>query len=205
MEPGAGTEASAPGAAPKPSSAEAPAGPTAGSTAAGKSPDVNLGDELREFGKQIEALIYTARSSPRGKELEQQITSAWRDVENGINTTLAKGKSTDVKGTVVGTAAYAGTEIQGGLARGLRNLNVWMARQVEEAEERRKKRETEVTAAAAGGTADNEVADRFGGDAPVFGQGLQVPAAPIQGNPPPDPNQADNPIADRFTDNTGKS
>ena len=68
-----------------------------------------------------------------------------------------------------------------------------------EAEERRKKREAAESAAAASGKADDEVADRFGKDEPVFGQGVQVPAAPVNVTPESNATVADNPIGDRFT------
>jgi hypothetical protein len=59
-------------------------------------------------------------------------------------------------------------------------------------EQNRKARDA---SSSAGGTmADNDVADRFGGDAPVFGQDLDVPM-----KPDPGVVSGDNPIADRFT------
>lgn len=162
-----------------------------------KASDPNLADELREFGKQIEGLFNTARTSPRGQEIQQQLTSAWRDVEKGVNTAIAKAQSSDVSGTVQGTAQYASDEVQGGLARGLRSLNQWMAGKRTSVEESRKKREADKSYAATHGTADNQVADRFNNE-PVFGQGVHVPEAPVHITPDPNAAQKDNPIADRF-------
>lgn len=175
--------------------------PNAGANAGAKTADAILADELREFGKQIEAMFHTARTSPRGREVESQLTSAWRDVEKGVNNAINKTQSSDIKGTVQGTATYAADEIQTGLARGLKNLNQWMMQKRNDLEERRKAREAAESAAATSGTAENEVADRFGNDAPVFGQDLQVPAAPVDVKPDPSAVNEDNPIADRFDDN----
>jgi hypothetical protein len=181
-----------PGGAPQPESSAGPAP---------KSTDPNLADELREFGKQIESMFNTARTSPRGKEIEQQLTSAWRDVEKGVNTAITKAQSSDISGTVQGTAQYATDEVQGGLARGLHSLYQWMGQKRNAAEESRKKHEQAKSDAATHGTADDEVADRFGNDAPVFGQDLHVPAAPVHVTPAPDTTNVDNPVADRFGDN----
>src|SRR5262245_1374897 len=111
-----------------------------GSSGGSKTSDVNLPDELREFGRQIEGMFQSVRASPRGKEIETQLTAAWRDVENGVNTAINKAQSSDVKGTVSGTAQYASDEVQSGLARGLHSLNQWMSQKVSDAEARRKKR-----------------------------------------------------------------
>lgn len=169
-----------------------------GGNAGTKPADTVLADELREFGKQIEAMFRTARTSTRGKEIEGQLTAAWRDVERGVNTAINKAQSSDLKGTVQGTAQYAADEVQLGLARGLKSLNQWLAQRMREAEERRKKREAAESAAAMGGNADNEVADRFGNDLPVFGQDVRVSPAPTNITPDPNATDADNPIADRF-------
>lgn len=170
----------------------APAAPVA------KAADTVLADELREFGKQIEAMFHTARTSTRGKEIESQLTAAWRDVEKGVNTAITKAQSSDFKGTVQGTAQYAADEIQTGLARGLKTLNQWMSEKRNEMEERRKAREAAESAAAMKGTMENDVADRYSGDAPVFGQGVQAPNPPVEINPDPPAMTGDNPIADRF-------
>jgi hypothetical protein len=165
--------------------------PGTGANAGTKTTDAVLADELREFGKQIEAMFQTARSSTRGKEIETQLTAAWRDVEKGVNNAINKAQTSDLKGTVQGTAQYASDEIQSGLARGLKNLNQWMSQKISDAEERRKARE-----AAGGGSAkmaEDDVADRFGNDAPVFGKDLNVPM-----KPDPEGFTKDNPIADRF-------
>lgn len=172
---------------------------SAGGGASAKSAEAVLADELREFGKQIEAMFQTARASTRGKEIENQLTAAWRDVEKGVNTAINKTQASDIKSTVTGTAQYAADEVQAGLARGLKNLNQWMSQKMKEAEERRKRREAAESAAAMSGTADNEVADRFGTDAPVFGQDVQVPAAPVTVSPDPNATNTDNPIDDRFS------
>lgn len=170
-----------------------------GGAGSAKTPDANLADELREFGKQIETMFQTARNSSRGKEIEMQLTAAWRDVEKGVNNAINKTQSSDIKGTVSGTAQYASDEVQSGLARGLHSLNQWMSQKSQEAEARRKKREADIAAGATMGTAENEVTDRFGSDAPVFGQGVQVPAVQVNVTPDPKALDADNPLADRFT------
>ena len=174
---------------------EAPAAEqaTAGATTGAKTTDAVLADELREFGKQIEAMFHTARTSTRGQEIEAQLTSAWRDVEKGVNNAINKAQSSDLKGTVQGTAQYAADEIQTGLAKGLKNLNQWLSQKRTDMEEKRKTREAAESAATMSGMADNEVADRFGNDAPVFGQDIQVPI-----EPDPKAITQDNPIADRF-------
>lgn len=169
-----------------------------GASGSAKTTDAVLADELREFGKQLEAMFHTARTSPRAQEIETQLTAAWRDVEKGVNNAINQAKSSDIKGTVQGTAQYAADEIQTGLAKGLKNLNQWLSQKRNEAEERRKAREAAESAAATSGSADNQVADRFGNDAPVFGQDMHVPAAPIRVTPDADALNQDNPIADRF-------
>lgn len=170
---------------------ETPAG------AAPKPPEPNLAEELREFGKQIEGLFNTARTSSRGKEIEQQLTSAWRDVEKGVNSAIAKAQSSDFSGTVQGTSKYAADEVQGGLARGLRSLNQWMSGKRNQVEEGRKKREADASYAATHGTTETEVTDRFNQE-PVFGQGIHVPEAPVHVTPDEKAVNADNPAADRF-------
>lgn len=165
--------------------------PGTGASADTKTTDAVLADELRVFGKQIEAMFQTARTSSRGKEIETQLTAAWRDVEKGVNNAINKAQSSDIKGTVQGTAQYASDEIQSGLARGLKNLNQWLSQKLNETDERRKAREA--AGGEAGKMAEDEVADRFAGDAPVFGQDTQVPM-----KPDPEGLTKDNPIADRF-------
>lgn len=169
--------------------------PVMGANAGAKTTDTVLADELREFGKQIEAMFHTARTSSRGKEIETQLTAAWRDVEKGVNTAITKAQSSDLKGTVQGTAQYAADEIQTGLARGLKNLNQWMGQKRVEMEERRKAREATESAAAVAGTMENDVADRFGANQPVMGQDVNVAAPPIEIKPGASP---ENPVADRF-------
>lgn len=187
------------GPAPEATSTSTPP-PDNGGTASAKASEAVLADELREFGKQIETLFQTARTSPRGKEIEAQLTFAWRDMERGVNTAINKAQSSDFKGTVQGTAQYAADEVQNGLARGLKNLNQWMAQKVNEAEDRRKERQAAESAAAASGAADNEVTDRFDNDEPVFGQDLNVPSIPVDEKPDTNVLDQDNPIADRFDD-----
>lgn len=173
--------------------------PAAGTSAGPKTSEAVLADELREFGKQIEALFHTARTSTRGKEIEMQLTAAWRDMEKGVNNAINKAQSSDIKGTVTGTAQYAADEVQTGLAKGLKNLNVWLAQKRNEMEERRKARE----AAAASGVkmAEDDITDRFDNNEPVFGQDVHVPAAPVEMKPDPNAEMQDNPIADRFSGN----
>jgi Skp family chaperone for outer membrane proteins len=173
--------------------------PESGGAPTSKPNEPNLADELREFGKQIENMFQAVRTSPRGKEVEQQLTAAWRDVEKGINTAIAKAQSSDIKGTVQGTAQYAADEAQSGLARGLRSLNQWMAQKLRQIDENRKKREAEASYAATHASAVDEVAERFN-NAPVFGKDIHVPAAPIPAPPGESAGAADNPIADRFND-----
>lgn len=170
----------------------------AGSTAGTKTTDPVLVDELREFGKQIEGLFQTARSSTRGRELEAQLTAAWRDVEKGVNDAIAKAQSSDIKGTVQGTTRYAADEAQTGLARGLKSLNTWLAQKRADAEERRKKREAAISAAAVSGSAENEIGDRFGGDQPSFNSNITLPATHIPQMSESSGTNQDNPIADRF-------
>jgi len=169
--------------------AGAASGAASGATGA-KTTDVNLGDELRVFGKQIESLFDSARNSPRGKEIQQQLTSAWRDVEKGVNSKINSAQATDIKGTVSGTAQYAADEVQNGMARGLHSLNTWMSQRMAESEARRKKKDEQAARDATGGKADDEVKDRFGSDETGFGEGFQVPPMPTPGN--------DNPIGDRY-------
>lgn len=169
-----------------------------GSTTGTRTADVILADELREFGKQIEALFHTARTSTRGQEIETQLTAAWRDVEKGVNGAITKAQGSDVKATVQGTAQYAADEVQTGLAKGLKNLNQWLAQKRMETEEQRKTREA--NAAAGGKMSEDEVADRFDNDEPVF-EGVDVPATPVEIKPDPAPLTEDNPIGDRFSKN----
>lgn len=173
--------------------------------------DPKLSDELREFGKQFEALLRIARTSPRRKEIESQLTAAWRDVEKGINSTLdaLKEKSPELKETLSGAAATAVEELQSGLARALHGLNQWLAKTIQEAEEARRKREMEISKAATHGTADDEIADRFEGEPPVFGKGLVVPGPHIDVTAHPAPDESKGPhagitsetlITERFND-----
>lgn len=185
------TESAQPAAEPQPENAAG---------AAPKTADPNLADELREFGKQIEGLFNTARTSPRGQEIQQQLTTAWRDVEKGVNSAIAKAQSSDISGTVQGTGKYAADEVQGGLARGLRSLNQWMAGKKNQIDESRKKHEADASYAATHGTHENEVADRFD-NGPVFGKDLHVPEAPVHVTPDEGAVNAANPVADRFGDN----
>lgn len=173
--------------------------PAMGTNDGPKTTDAVLADELREFGKQIEALFHTARTSTRGKEIETQLTAAWRDMEKGVNNAINKAQSSDIKGTVTGTAQYAADEVQTGLAKGLKNLNQWLAQKRNEMEERRKARE----AAAASGVkmAEDDVTDRFDNNEPVFGEDVHVPAADVEIKPETDSAIPDNPIADRFSGN----
>lgn len=166
---------------------------TTGTSTGTKPTDAVLADELREFGKQLEALFHTARTSTRGKEIEAQVTAAWRDMEKGVNNAINKAQSSDIKGTVTGTAQYAADEVQTGLAKGLKNLNVWLSQKRTEMEERRKAREA--SGAGAAKMAEDDVTDRFDSE-PVFGQDLHVPIKS-------DPNATteENPIADRFGEN----
>ena len=164
-----------------------------GASTGTKASDAVLADELREFGKQLEALFHTARTSTRGKEIEAQVTAAWRDMEKGVNNAISKTQSSDIKGTVTGTAQYAADEVQTGLAKGLKNLNVWLSQKRTEMEERRKAREA--SGADAAKMSEDDVTDRFDSE-PVFGQDLHVPIKS-------EPNAAtdENPIADRFGEN----
>lgn len=170
--------------------------PKMDSTTSAKAADINLADELREFGKQIEGLFQTARTSTRGKDIETQLTSAWRDVEKGVNGAINKAQSTDFSGTVQGTARYAADEAQTGLARGLRGLNQWLAQKKNNIEDKRKARESE--GADASKMADNPIADRFGEDAPVFGEGVHVPEVHVEVKADPNALNHDNPVQDRF-------
>ncbi len=178
----------------------AEAQPAADADATPKVADPNLANELREFGKQIEGLFNTARTSPRGQEIQQQLTSAWRDVENGVNGAIAKAQSSDLSGTVQGTGKYAVDEVQSGLARGLRSLNQWMAGKKNQIDENRKKREADVSYDATHSATDNKVADRFNTE-PIFGQGSHVPEAPVVVTPDKNALDTDNPVSDRFDDN----
>jgi hypothetical protein len=185
------------------------------STAGASSPDVHLSDEFREFGRQFEALLRAARYSPRAKEIESQLTAAWRDVERGVNSTITtvKDRSPEVKDSLAGVATTAVDEIQVGLARGLRNLNLWMAKTIRESEQARVTREENIGREAAAGTADNEVADRFssatgGTGEPVFGEGLSVPSPQVDASPGSAPAEgvdaggtAETLVTDRFDDN----
>lgn len=114
-------------------------------TAAGeaKTPELNLTDEFREFGRQLTALLHTLRETPRAKEIEQQVTQAMRDMERQVNEALAsarqKSQSGDWKETIKGAATTAADETQRGLARGLHSLNERMAKVAQEAEKGRPK------------------------------------------------------------------
>src|SRR5581483_7895596 len=127
--------------------------------------------ELRTFGKHLEAIFNTARTSPRAHEFERQFTFAWRDVERGINNTINKAQSMDLS-TITGTAQYAADEVRSGLARGLHNVNQWMSQKISETEENRRKKEQAIGNQATNPTTDDEIEDRFSGNDPVFGEGL---------------------------------
>lgn len=151
----------------------------------GKAPEVSLEQELRELGKQIQALLFTVRSDPRTKEIEVQVTSAMRDAERqvaeALSTLRKEFEAGKVQEKVKGTAAGTAEQMETGLARGLHGINQRMAKFVQETEDARSRREAGISREATSGTADNEVADRFGDQAPVFGEGMHVPSP---GTPP---------------------
>jgi hypothetical protein len=101
-----------------------------------------LADEVREFGRQLSAVIRSVRESPRAREIEQQVTQAMRDVEKQVNEALGtareKTQAQDIKETIKGTATMAADEMQRGLAKGLHALNERMAKALHDAENARK-------------------------------------------------------------------
>lgn len=158
--------------------------------------ELNLAAELRLFGKHLETAFNTARTSPRAQEIQQQLTSAWHDVEKGVNTTITQVKTADVKSTVTSTAQTATDEVHGRLARGLHGLNQWMEQKLSETEERRKAKEP---ATSTESKSDDEIQDRFGGNDPVFGEGLNVPIEPLSTAEEPNPaNSAETIVTERF-------
>jgi uncharacterized coiled-coil DUF342 family protein len=108
-----------------------------------QTPEPNLTEEFREFGRQLTTLLHTLRDSPRTKEIEQQVTHAMREMERQVNEALAaarqKAQTQEWKETIRGAAATAADETQRGLARGLHALNEHMAKAAQEAENSRSK------------------------------------------------------------------
>lgn len=127
----------------------------------GQAPEVSLTDEVREFGKQLSALIQTALESPTVKEVEQQVTQAMHEAERGLNevvaTVRAKAQSDDWKEQLKTAATTAADETQRGLAQGLRALNEHMARAVTESAKGRAK---------SGDTGGSGAGDESGGAPP---------------------------------------
>jgi uncharacterized coiled-coil DUF342 family protein len=108
-----------------------------------KTPELNLTEEFREFGRQLTTLLHTVRESPRTKEVEQQVTQAMREMERQVNEALAaarqKAQGQDWKETIKGAATTAADETQRGLARGLHALNEHMAKAAQDAEKTQSK------------------------------------------------------------------
>lgn len=160
--------------------------PSSGTT---RTQEPNLAGELRELGKQIQAMLSTVRADPRAKEVELQVTNAMRDAEKqvaeALSTLRREMESGRVKDQLKGTAGTAAEQVETGLARGLHGMNERIAKFVQESEQTRKQREATRAQAPASGTPDDEVADRFDKDEPVFGQGMHVPAPDVQVNPTP--------------------
>jgi uncharacterized coiled-coil DUF342 family protein len=108
-----------------------------------KTPEPNLTEEFREFGRQLTALLHTLRDSQRTREIEQQIAQAMREMERQVNEALSaarqKTQAQEWKETIKGAATAAADETQRGLARGLHALNERMAKAAQEAEKSRSK------------------------------------------------------------------
>lgn len=194
-----------------PPAAETPTGAGAETTASGAptteagvpEPQGNLAQELRELGKQIQAILLTVRNDPRAREVEQQVSSAMRDAERqvaeALSTVRKDMESGKLQEKVRGTAAVTADQVESGLAHGLRGINQRMAKFVQDTEQARKQSEANISDNATSGAADNEVTDRFGKEEPVFGEGLNVPPAP---RPPPaaEGGPTESLIAERFND-----
>lgn len=103
-----------------------------------KTPEPNLTEEFREFGRQLTMLLHAVRESSRAKEVEQQVTQAMHEMERQVNEALAtareKTQAREWKETIKGAATTAADETQRGLARGLHALNERMAKMAQEAD-----------------------------------------------------------------------
>ncbi len=103
-----------------------------------QSTESGLSEEFRVFGKNLNALLHALRESRQAKEIETEVTQAFREVEHEVTeamtTARQRMKDQDLKGTLKGAAQTATDETVRGLARGLRLVNDRMTRMVQETE-----------------------------------------------------------------------
>ncbi len=103
-----------------------------------QSAEASLSEEFRVFGKNLTALLHALRESRQAKEIETEVTQAFRDVEHqfteAMNTAQQRLKEQNLKDTLVGAAQTASDETARGLAKGLRMVNERMAKMVQETE-----------------------------------------------------------------------
>jgi len=101
-------------------------------------------DELKELGRQLQALIRTAAQSDTTKELEQEISKGIHEVSHQVDTALkqvrdtraAKDLGTQVQKVVESPqVAEVAQEIRTGLVRGLQELNAQLRKVAARAEE----------------------------------------------------------------------
>ncbi len=103
----------------------------------------DLGQELRELGRQLQEALRVAREHPHTKEFEQQVSKAVKDLGVELDRALKSAQTNDqvhkvgeqVKQTAQAIQASGAKEdIERGLAAGLRALNEQIARAIAEAE-----------------------------------------------------------------------
>src|SRR5574340_558951 len=108
-----------------------------------KSDELNLAQELRELGRQIQQAIRVAREHPQTKEFERQVTQAVNQLGADIDRALRSAQrdekvqkaSDQVRQAAQSIAtSSAGQDIERGLAKGMRALNEQMRRAISDAE-----------------------------------------------------------------------
>jgi ABC-type branched-subunit amino acid transport system substrate-binding protein len=104
---------------------------------------VDLGQELRDLGEQIQRAINVARNHPQTKEFERTITQAINDLGSQINHAMKSAREDErikqAEAQVKQAAQSikeggAKDDIERGLAKGVRALNEQIRKAIEEAE-----------------------------------------------------------------------
>lgn len=105
----------------------------------------DLAQELRELGEQIKRAFVVAREHPKTKEVEQEITKAFNDLQAEIQRALKtaqENESLKKAGEQVKQTAQAIKEsnapddLARGIAKGVRALNDQIRKAIEEAEKK---------------------------------------------------------------------
>ncbi len=108
-----------------------------------KRDEMELAQELRELGRQLQQMVRVAREHPQTREVEHRVAQAVGELSQQIDRALhtarederIKQAGSQVKQTTDAfKESHAAEDIQRGLAKGLRVLNEQIARAIAEAE-----------------------------------------------------------------------